>query len=70
MSVICGVRFGRSGPVVFADCRTIEPAPRLGEELLVDFGGSLHRGRVVVAPDQVVFSEVRAPVARAVRRAG
>jgi hypothetical protein len=67
---ICGVRFGRSGPVVFADCQTIEPPPRLGDELVIALGDTLGRGRVVVAPDQVVLSELAALAAKVVRRAG
>jgi hypothetical protein len=67
---ICGVRLGRSGLVVFADCQTIEPPPRLGDELVIDLGGTLGRGRVVVAPDQVVLSELAVLAAKVVRRAG
>jgi|GEM_PF-2426387 hypothetical protein len=68
MVPLCGVRFGRSGLVVFTECRLVEPPPRLGEELLVELAGTLRRGRVIVAPDQVVFSELDMPAARAVRR--
>lgn len=67
--LICGVRFGRSGPVVFAHSQMIEPPPRLGDELVIDLGGALRRGRVVVAPDQVILSELAVLGAHVVRRA-
>jgi hypothetical protein len=65
---VAGVRFGRNDPVLFVDCAALQPLPSLGERVLVDTGGEVKAGQIVVAPDQVIYCEVHHPTARAVRR--
>jgi hypothetical protein len=65
---VAGVRFGRNDPVLFVDCAALQPLPRLGERVLVDTGDEVKVGRIVVAPDQVLYCEMHHLTARAVRR--
>ena len=63
-----GVRLKKLDAVRYFDPGDLEVAPR--ELVVVQTEEGLETGWVVVTPDQVVYSEVKAPLGTVVRKAG
>ena len=63
---LVGVRFRPTGRVHYFDSAGIELA--VGDRVLVDTESGPREGRVVIASGQVVFSELRGPVDRVLRK--
>ncbi|MCI0437644.1 MAG: hypothetical protein L0177_00755 [Chloroflexi bacterium] len=59
MASIVGVRFQPAGRVHFFDPGSMDI--RVGERVLVQTDGGPREGEVVVAPRQVLYSEIRGP---------
>jgi len=67
MADVVGVRFKRAGKVYYFDPSDIEL--ELGDCVVVDTSRGLELGQVVIAPTQVVASEVAKPLKPVVRKA-
>ncbi|MBM3946565.1 MAG: hypothetical protein FJ315_04080 [SAR202 cluster bacterium] len=63
---LVGVRLTRSGPVVFCDSAGLEPA--LHDRVLVAQDGGEAVGTVVVAPGQLIHSDLRVPAGQVLRK--
>ena len=59
---VVGVRFARAGKVEYFDPSGLELSP--GDRVLVETQDGPKEGRVVIAPAQVVHSDLRGPLER------
>ena len=62
-----GVRFGRSDPVQYFDSMGLELAA--GDAVVVDTADGERQAQVVIAPDQVLFSELERVAGAILRKA-
>ena len=63
---LVGVRFGRSGPVLYFDAGDLDLT--VGDRVVVEADEGPTEGQVVIAPGQVVHSDLRGPLDPVVRR--
>jgi cell fate regulator YaaT (PSP1 superfamily) len=68
MPVLTGVRFGRSGPVHYCDAGDLELS--VGDRVLVETEDGRKKAAVVIAPQQVLYSDLRGPLDPILRRLG
>ncbi|MER3397315.1 MAG: hypothetical protein C4315_11200 [Chloroflexota bacterium] len=59
---VAGVRFERAGRVYFVEAQGLQL--RVGDLVLVEVEGTTRVGRVVIAPAQVVATELAGPQGR------
>jgi cell fate regulator YaaT (PSP1 superfamily) len=67
MSSVIGVRFQRTGRVEYFDPGNVEA--HVSDHVVVETDKGLEIAMVVIAPDQVVYSEVKEPLRPIVRKA-
>ena len=60
-----GVRFSRSGRIVYFDCGELHPAP--GDHVEVETCGGPRLGVVVIGCGQVIRSDLRGPLRSVIR---
>tara|TARA_B100001013_G_C24379319_1_gene351459 strand:+ start:324 stop:542 length:219 start_codon:yes stop_codon:yes gene_type:complete len=63
---LVGVRFRASGPVRYFDPRDAELD--VGDRVMVATANGEKEGRVIIAPQQVLYSELRGPLNPVVRK--
>ena len=63
---IVGVRFGRSGPARFFDPGDFDLD--VGERVVVETEEGPREAQVVIAPQQVLYSELSGPTAPVIRK--
>ena len=63
---VVGVRFSPTGKVSYFDPGGTDPA--VGDRVIVEGESGPQEGTVVIAPDQVLYSELRGPFAPVLRR--
>ena len=68
VSEVVGVRFARAGKVEYFDPSGLELSA--GDEVLVETEDGPREGRVVIAPAQVVHSDLRGPLEPVLSKAG
>ena len=66
MPGLVGVRFGRSGPVHYFDPGELELS--VGDRVLVETEDGQKEAGVVIAPQQVLYSDLRGPLDPILRR--
>ena len=66
MSAIVGIRFEGVGPVEYFD--PVDVNLSVGDLVVVETDEGLQDGQVVIAPGQVLYSELRGPLSRVLRR--
>lgn len=64
---VAGIRFQRSGKVVFVDPRDLDV--QVDDAVVVAMDDGPRLGTVVIAPRQVIHSEVRGPLPPVLRKA-
>jgi cell fate regulator YaaT (PSP1 superfamily) len=67
MPNIVGVRFTRAGRVHYFDAGSMDLA--VGERVLVEADGGPREAQVVIAPRQVLYSELRGPLSPVLQKA-
>ena len=67
VSEVVGVRFARAGKVEYFDPSGLELSA--GDEVLVETEDGPREGRVVIAPAQVVHSDLRGPLEQVLSKA-
>ncbi|MFC1941981.1 stage 0 sporulation family protein [Chloroflexota bacterium] len=67
MDDIAGIRFKRAGKVYYFDATGVELAA--GDHAIVKTSRGIELGRVVIAPGQILVSEVEEPLSSVVRKA-
>lgn len=66
MPSIVGVRFARAGRVHYFDAGSMDLA--VGERVLVEAEGGPREAEVVIAPRQLLYSELRGPLSPVLQR--
>lgn len=66
MARVVGVRFGSWGPVHYFDPAGHELA--VGDRVIVEVDDGTQEGRVVIAPGQVLYSDLRGPLDPVLRK--
>ena len=66
MPGLVGVRFGRSGPVHYFDPGDLDLSA--GDRVLVEAEDGPREASVVIAPQQVLYSDLRGPLDPVLRR--
>ena len=67
MSQVVGIRFERAGKVCYFDPKDLNL--RLNDIVVLETEKGLELGRVVIDPDQVMYSEVKEPLKPVLRTA-
>ena len=65
--ILTGVRFGRSGRVHYCDAGQLDV--KLNDQVIVETNRGLDVGRVVIAPQQVIYDEIDQPLDSILRHA-
>ncbi len=66
MPGLVGVRFGRSGPVHYFDSGDLDLST--GDRIMVQTEDGEREAGIVIAPQQVLYSELRGPLDPVLRR--
>jgi cell fate regulator YaaT (PSP1 superfamily) len=65
--ILTGVRFQRSGRVHYCDAGHLDV--KLNDQVIVETNRGLDVGRVVIAPQQVIYDEIDQPIDSILRHA-
>jgi cell fate regulator YaaT (PSP1 superfamily) len=66
LATIVGVRFERAGPVEYFDPADVDLS--VDDRVVVETDEGPREGHVVIAPEQVLYSELRGPLDRVLHR--